>query len=160
MNEMYDVFTKEGEYIGTRPMVHDNSDNPEFYYKVVWIILLNEKNEILIQKRSNKLNSFPGKWELSSSGHVDAGENELDAAIKEIMLLDNVCIKGLMCVAPYTPTPEDNRKYFRLMKELKDKYNLEILSMGMSNDYKEADEEGSTYVRIGTKIFGERDYSK
>ena len=86
--------------------------------------------------------------------------DELDAAIKEIMLLDNVCIKGLMCVAPYTPTPEDNRKYFRLMKELKDKYNLEILSMGMSNDYKEADEEGSTYVRIGTKIFGERDYSK
>lgn len=80
---MYDVFTKEGEYIGTRPMVHDNPDNPEFFYKVVWIILLNEKNEILIQKRSSNLKSFPGKWELSSSGHVDAGENELDAAIRE-----------------------------------------------------------------------------
>ena len=85
---------------------------------------------------------------------------ELDDAIKEISLLSNVCIKGLMCVAPYTPTPEDNRKYFKEMNDLKKKYNLEILSMGMSNDYIIADEEGSTYVRVGTKIFGERDYSK
>ncbi len=85
---------------------------------------------------------------------------ELDDAIKEISSLDNVCIKGLMCVAPYTPTPEDNRVYFKEMNELKKKYNLEILSMGMSNDYIIADEEGSTYVRVGTKIFGERDYTK
>ena len=85
---------------------------------------------------------------------------ELDDAIKEISSLDNVCIKGLMCVAPYTPTPEDNRVYFKEMNKLKNKYKLEILSMGMSNDYLIADEEGSTYVRIGTKIFGERDYTK
>ena len=85
---------------------------------------------------------------------------ELDDAIKEISSLDNVCIKGLMCVAPYTPTPEDNRVYFKEMNRLKNKYKLEILSMGMSNDYLIADEEGSTYVRIGTKIFGERDYTK
>ena len=85
---------------------------------------------------------------------------ELDAAIKEIRLLSNVNVEGLMCVAPYTPTPEDNRKYFKEMYNLKNKYNLDILSMGMSNDYLIADEEHSTYVRIGTKIFGERDYSK
>jgi len=85
---------------------------------------------------------------------------ELDDAINEISLLSNVCIKGLMCVAPYTPAPEDNRKYFKKMNELKNKYNLDILSMGMSNDYKVADEEGSTYVRVGTKIFGERNYTK
>ena len=64
-----------------------------------------------------------------------------------------------MCVAPNTDNPESNRKYFKLMKELKDKYNLEILSMGMSNDYLVAIDEGATYVRIGTKIFGERDYN-
>ena len=86
--------------------------------------------------------------------------DELDDAIREISLLSNVSIKGLMCVAPFTPTPEDNRKYFKEMNELKKKYNLEILSMGMSNDYLIADAEGSTYVRIGTKIFGERDYTK
>ena len=65
-----------------------------------------------------------------------------------------------MCVAPYTPTPEDNRKYFKEMNDLRNKYKLDILSMCMSNDYKQADEEHSTYVRIGTKIFGERDYTK
>ncbi len=85
---------------------------------------------------------------------------ELDEAIKEISLLDNVKVQGLMCVAPYTPTPEDNRVYFKEMNDLKNKYNLEILSMGMSNDYIIADAEGSTYVRVGTKIFGERDYTK
>ena len=86
--------------------------------------------------------------------------NELDNSIKEISNLKNINIKGFMTVAPNTNNPEENRKYFKKMKELKDKYNYEILSMGMSNDYKIAIEEGSTYVRIGTKIFGERDYSK
>ena len=87
-------------------------------------------------------------------------EEELDNALKEIELLENIKVLGLMCVAPYTPTPEDNRKYFKEMNALKKKYNLDILSMGMSNDYIIADEENSTYVRIGTKIFGERDYTK
>ena len=85
---------------------------------------------------------------------------ELDDALKEINELDHVKVLGLMCVAPNTDNPESNRKYFRLMRELKEKNNLEILSMGMSNDYKIADEEGSTYIRVGTKIFGERDYTK
>ena len=86
--------------------------------------------------------------------------NELDNSIKEISKLENTNIKGFMTVAPYTNNPEENRKYFKQMKELLNKYNYEILSMGMSNDYKIAIEEGSTYVRIGTKIFGERDYIK
>ena len=87
-------------------------------------------------------------------------EEDLGAALEEIRKLDNVKVLGLMCVAPYTDTPEDNRKYFKEMNELKKKYNLEILSMGMSNDYIIADQEGSTYIRVGTKIFGERDYTK
>ena len=86
--------------------------------------------------------------------------DELDAVINQINNLKNINIKGFMTVAPNTNKPEENRKYFKKMKELKDKFNYEILSMGMSNDYKIAIEEGSTYVRIGTKIFGERDYIK
>ena len=86
--------------------------------------------------------------------------NEIDNSIKEISTLENINIKGFMTVAPFTNSPEENRKYFKQMKELLNKYNYEILSMGMSNDYKIAIEEGSTYVRIGTKIFGERDYIK
>ena len=65
-----------------------------------------------------------------------------------------------MCVAPYQENSEDNRVYFKKMKELKDKYKLSILSMGMSNDYNIALEEGSNYIRIGTLIFGERNYKK
>ena len=83
MEEMYDVFTKDGEFLGTRPASVCKGDDPGFYYKVVRIILLNENNEILIQRRSSNVNYCPLKWELSASGHVDRGENELDAAIRE-----------------------------------------------------------------------------
>ena len=83
MEEMYDVYTKDGEFLGTRPASICKSENPGFYYKVVRIILLNEDNEILIQKRSSNVKYCPLKWELSASGHVDPGENELEAAIRE-----------------------------------------------------------------------------
>ena len=84
--------------------------------------------------------------------------DEVDYAIKEIKKMKNIELCGLMCVAPYQENPEENRKYFIKMKELKSKYNLDILSEGMSNDYKIALDEGSNYIRIGTLIFGERDY--
>lgn len=85
--------------------------------------------------------------------------NELDNAIKEITTLSNINIQGFMCVAPNTINPEDNRIYFKQMKKLANTYNYKILSMGMSNDYKIAIEEKSTYIRIGTKIFGSRIYT-
>ena len=85
---------------------------------------------------------------------------EIDVTIEEINHLNNINVQGFMCVAPNTINPEENRKFFKKMYELKKLYNYKILSMGMSNDYKIAVEEGSTYVRIGTKIFGERDYTK
>ena len=73
-----------------------------------------------------------------------------------------------MCVAPYTDKPEENRAYFRKMNDLLidinakslDNVHMELLSMGMSNDYEIAVEEGATHVRIGTDIFGERVYTK
>ena len=68
MEEMYDVYTKDGEFLGTRPASVCKSENPGFYYKVVRIILLNENNEILIQKRSALVKYCPLKWELSASG--------------------------------------------------------------------------------------------
>lgn len=86
--------------------------------------------------------------------------NELKDAVKETQNLKNINLCGLMCVAPYTKNPEANRKYFKLINDLKEKYNLDIISAGMSNDYKIALEEGSNYIRVGTKIFGERNYQK
>jgi len=78
----------------------------------------------------------------------------------------NLRIRGLMTVPPYTDDPEGAHPYFRQLRELRDRlaarnYSavaLDILSMGMSHDFEVAIEEGSTCVRIGTAIFGERDY--
>ena len=70
--------------------------------------------------------------------------------------LSNIKLLGLMCIAPHTDNEEDIRSSFRKMKELKTKYNLSLLSMGMTSDYKIAIEEGTDIVRIGTKIFGKR----
>lgn len=83
---------------------------------------------------------------------------ELEEAIKYIKNLSNINIQGFMCVAPNTNNPENNRIFFKQMKELADTYNYKKLSMGMSNDYKIAIQEKSTYIRIGTKIFGNRNY--
>ncbi len=82
--------------------------------------------------------------------------DELETAINSINALKNVHVKGLMCVAPKTDNSEENRKYFHEMNALKEQYGLNTLSMGMSNDYKIAIQENSSYIRVGTKIFGPR----
>ena len=95
-------------------------------------------------------------------------EAEVLPAIYEIAKFSHLRIKGLMTVAPYTENAEENRIYFRKMKELLvdingkniDNVFMDSLSMGMSSDYEVAIEEGATMVRIGTGIFGERDYSR
>lgn len=94
-------------------------------------------------------------------------EDETISMIKEISSLPNIHIKGLMTIAPFTENPEDNRQYFREMKNLSLKIdslkipNVEMteLSMGMTGDYEVAVEEGATYVRVGTGIFGNRNYN-
>ena len=91
--------------------------------------------------------------------------NEAETLAVEISSLENVRVKGLMTVAPFVEDPEENRKYFRQMKNLfvdidKKSYNnidMEYLSMGMTNDYEIAVEEGANIVRIGTGLFGARD---
>lgn len=91
---------------------------------------------------------------------------EAHRLVKEIACLPFIHIKGLMSIAPNTDNPEENRKYFRRLKQLSvditrenvDNVSMKVLSMGMTNDYVVAVEEGSTCVRVGTGIFGERDY--
>ncbi len=88
--------------------------------------------------------------------------------VKETSKLQNIRIKGLMTVAPFVANPEENRPIFRKLYELSvdiqnqkfDNVSSKILSMGMSNDYTVAIEEGATMIRIGTAIFGNRDYNK
>jgi len=90
--------------------------------------------------------------------------DEIKNLISDISGMENLRVEGLMTIEPYSGNPEESRVYFREMKRLFDETrNLKIpnaelktLSMGMSSSYREAVEEGSNMVRIGTKIFGER----
>ena len=95
--------------------------------------------------------------------------DETEQMIKDILdHCENVRIRGLMCIAPFEEDPEDTRMYFAEVKKLYDAYgkmkhprlDFRYLSMGMSNDFQVAIEEGSNLVRVGTAIFGARDYSK
>ncbi len=86
---------------------------------------------------------------------------ELPQFIEEITKFDNLKLKGIMTIPPYNPDPEKVRPYFREMYEIYEKLSslfssIEYLSMGMSEDYEVAIEEGSNMVRIGRAIFGER----
>ena len=91
---------------------------------------------------------------------------ECEQMVREISVMPNIVIKGLMTVAPAVENEEENRKYFRQMKQLLvdinskkiDNVNMTELSMGMTGDYEVAIEEGATIVRIGTGVFGARYY--
>lgn len=91
-------------------------------------------------------------------------EEGLKSLINQIALLEHVHVKGLMTIAPYTENDENNRIYFKRMKQLFidisnkniDNISMDTLSMGMSCDFEPAIEEGATMVRIGTAIYGER----
>jgi len=93
-------------------------------------------------------------------------KEETEFLITEISRLSNVRVKGLMTTAPMVDDAENNRTYFKQMKELFidikgkniDNIDMQVLSMGMTNDYEAAIEEGATMVRIGTGIFGSRTY--
>jgi len=113
--------------------------------------------DILIQVNSAMEES---KFGIAS----DDTENLINEILKNC---PNIRIKGLMCMAPFEDNPEDTAGYFAEVKGLYDKYSKEIkherldfsvLSMGMSHDFKIAVREGSNLIRVGTAIFGERNY--
>ncbi len=87
-------------------------------------------------------------------------KNILKEVLIEIYKLNHINCIGLMCVAPNTTNPKENEKYFNKLKDLAYSLDLKVLSMGMTNDYIYACKSGSSYIRVGTAIFGERNYSK
>ena len=91
--------------------------------------------------------------EQSKSGFAPG---DLPAALPVIQALPNLDVAGLMTIAPIVADPEDARPVFRQLRELRDRFGLRELSMGMSSDYAVAVEEGASMVRIGRAIFGER----
>lgn len=95
-------------------------------------------------------------------------EKDAAALVTEISKLPGLHIRGLMTIAPFVGNAEENRIFFRKMKQLSvdmkrkniDNVDMDVLSMGMTGDYMVAIEEGATMVRVGTGIFGERNYNK
>jgi pyridoxal phosphate enzyme (YggS family) len=100
----------------------------------------------------------------SAKSGVALGSDELELLLQGAPRWGNLTIRGLMTVPPYTEDPEGSRAYFRQLRQIRDgiaarglpKIGMAVLSMGMSHDFEVAIEEGSTCVRVGTAIFGER----
>lgn len=93
---------------------------------------------------------------------------EVPTFVEEIAKFPHLRVKGLMTIAPFVDNPEENRPVFKALKKLSvdiatkniDNVSMNVLSMGMTNDYQVAIEEGATMVRVGTGIFGERNYAQ
>ncbi len=91
---------------------------------------------------------------------------ELDGFVSEVAKFPHIQVQGLMTIAPFVDDPEENRGIFQRLRKLSvdiaaknvDNITMRILSMGMTNDYTVAVEEGAAMVRVGTGIFGARDY--
>jgi pyridoxal phosphate enzyme (YggS family) len=111
---------------------------------------INKIQDILIEIKTSKEAT---KFGLKSDEAIEV--------IKEIVRLKNVNIKGLMTIAPLVDNPEKARPYFRMLRELRDKFSqysvlsapYSVLSMGMTDDFEVAIEEGSNMVRLGRAIF-------
>lgn len=93
---------------------------------------------------------------------IGFGPEKLRAEMEQLLGLGRIEIEGLMTIPPLAPAAEDSRRHFVMLRELRDDLEREFrvrlpqLSMGMSNDYTVAIEEGATHVRVGTAIFGGR----
>lgn len=83
MEEVFDIYTRNGEYIGTELKSICHSQNPRGYHKPVWIWIINSNNEILVQKRAANKKNHPNKWDMLSAGHEVAGETSIQGAIRE-----------------------------------------------------------------------------
>ena len=128
-------------------------------------------------KLAEKLNAAAGKMgkalpvliEINVGGEeaktgIAPGSEELEKILLGAPRWENLAVRGLMTVPPYMEDLEDARAYFRQLSEIRDgiarrplpAIAMDVLSMGMSHDFEVAIEEGSTCVRVGTAIFGER----
>ena len=119
------------------------------------------------QKHSIVMNILLQVNIAQEEGKFGMTKEMLYQSLYPIAQLPYVCVKGLMAIPPYTEQPEKNRGYFQEMRKLFidikhkniDNIHMEVLSMGMTNDYQVAIEEGATMIRIGSGIYGERIYT-
>lgn len=144
--------SKKAKYVsGSFSLVHSVDSSKLAGLLAKKAVSLGVKQSILLQVNS--------AGEEQKSG---VREGDLPALAEEIMNLEGLELRGLMCLPPHFGDSESSRPYFSRLRELKEDLEnrlgiiLPELSMGMTDDYQSAVEEGATMVRIGTKIFGRR----
>ncbi|MDD2274964.1 MAG: YggS family pyridoxal phosphate-dependent enzyme [Smithellaceae bacterium] len=118
-------------------------------------------------QRSRRLNVL---IEVNVSGEASkngAAPGQVLELVRQISILPNVSVRGLMTMPPYSDDPENSRPCFIVLRQLRDEIvsaalpgiSMDELSMGMTDDFEVAIEEGATIIRVGRAIFGERRYS-
>lgn len=140
-------------------------DKAELIHSVDSLRLAQEINKEAIKKELT-VNILVEVNVAEEESKFGVGVEETEDLIREIAKLSNIKVQGLMTIAPYVENPEENRGVFRTLKKLAvdikmkniDNVHMGVLSMGMTGDYEVAIEEGATMVRVGTGIFGERNY--
>ncbi len=141
-------------------------DKAELIHSVDSLRLAQEINKEAIKKELT-VNILVEVNVAKEESKFGVGVEETEDLIREIAKLSNIKVQGLMTIAPYVENPEENRGVFRTLKKLAvdikmkniDNVRMDVLSMGMTGDYQVAIEEGATMVRVGTGIFGERNYA-
>lgn len=173
VQEIIDKYDKLPSDIRWHMIGHLQTNKVKYIADKVYMIhsVESEKLAYEINKQALKANRvIPILIEVNIAGEESkfgVSPAECESFIQAIHMLPGIAIKGLMTVPPFVENAEDNRQYFRALKQLSvdimhkniDNVNMDFLSMGMSGDYMTAIEEGANYVRVGTSIFGKRDYS-
>ena len=166
------------EVIGDRAQWHliGHLQTNKVKYIIDKVKLIHSADSVRLVKEINSRAEKNGKVQ-DILIEINIGNEESKSGIKkeetfelldEIAGFKNIFVKGLMTVAPFVEDPEENRDLFKEMFKLfidirakkRDNVSMEFLSMGMTNDYEVAIEEGANIVRIGTGIFGARNYNK
>ncbi len=119
-----------------------------------------------LEKISRQISCFIQVKLSSEETKTGISPDKLTDLAERIRNLNHLNLIGLMGIPPYTPNPEDSAPFFKKLRQIRDNLNQEVLgsnpiqelSMGMSHDFRVAIREGATYIRIGTLLFGERNY--
>lgn len=129
MEELLDVYTRDGTYIGKKVKSSCYSNNNGFYHKPVWIWIINNKGQVLVQKRASSKKYYPDKWDMSCTGHVNAGETQIEGAIREIY--EELGIKTVesdykfICEYIYDPSYELGQVYLLNLNSRTDEFRLQ-----------------------------------
>lgn len=140
---------KVSKVVGKIKLIHSVSN-----LKLVRLISNKAKEQNIIQNILLQINT---SGEISKSG---ASLEESSEFIREALLFTNIKIQGLMTMPPFTDNAEDSRPHFKILKKLRDNFKnsgLKELSMGTTQDFEIAIQEGATIIRVGEALFGPRE---